>query len=167
MSTPTHRRRLVATAFAGVLTLVIAACGAPAPSPPASETPSVPLSPLPSASADPGAAIDVDALLGDPAAMDGQTVRVRGNFLADEQSAQLCAVLLESYPPQCGGGIRVTGVVPSDALNRLSTTSEPGLKKMWWGYVTLVGTFRATGADGRPTIELGEIDLNAGWDTAP
>jgi hypothetical protein len=163
MSAPTRRRRIAATGCAaGLLTLVIAACAAAAPSPPSSQAP-----PSPSVSADPGPAIDVDALLSDAAAKDGQTVRVSGNFLADEQSAQLCAVLLESYPPQCGGGVRVTGVVPSAALAQLSTTSEPDLKKMWWGFVTLVGTFRATGADGRPTIELGEISLKAGGSVQP
>lgn len=163
MSTPTRRRRIAATRLAAsLLMLSIAACAAPAPSPPASQAP-----PSPSASADPEPAIDVGALLGDAVARDGQIVRVRGNFLADEQSAELCAVLLESYPPQCGGGVQVTGVVPSDALNQLSTTSEPGLKKAWWGFVTLVGTFRASGADGRPTIELGEILLKAGFDVEP
>ena len=61
-------------------------------------------------------------------------MRVTGNFLADEGSAQLCALLMESYPPQCGGGVRLTGEVPADTLAVLDTTKEPDLKKMWWGY---------------------------------
>jgi hypothetical protein len=44
----------------------------------------------------------------------------------------------------------------------LDTTKEPDLKKMWWGYVTVTGTFRASGADGRPVIELGEVSLVEG-----
>jgi hypothetical protein len=112
--------------------------------------------------ADPGAAIDVQTLLGDAATRDGQAVRVSGNFLADETTAQLCQVLMESYPPQCGGGVRVTGPVPGETLARFTTTTEPGLKKMWWGSVTITGTFHATGADGKPSIELGEIILVEG-----
>ncbi len=110
----------------------------------------------------PSKAIDVDALLADAAALDGQPVRVTGNFLADEQTAQLCALLMESYPPQCGGGVRLTGQVPGDTLALLETTTEPDLKKMWWGYVVVTGTFRASGVDGQPTIELGEIVLEEG-----
>ena len=98
----------------------------------------------------------------DPGAKDGQVVRVTGNFLADEGSAQLCALLMESYPPQCGGGVRLTGEVPADTLALLDTTKEPDLKKMWWGYVTVTGTFRASGANGQPVIELSEISLVEG-----
>jgi hypothetical protein len=108
---------------------------------------------------DPAAIIDVDALLADAGAQDGQTVRVTGNFLADAGSAQLCAVLMESYPPQCGGGLRLTGSVPADTLAALETTKEPDLKKMWWGYVTVTGTFHATGDDGRPTLQITDIQL--------
>jgi hypothetical protein len=138
-----------------VLSILVAACAGPAAAPPNAPATSGP-------SSDPGAAIDVDALLAAAAAKDGQTVRVTGNFLADEGSAQLCALLMESYPPQCGGGVRLTGEVPGDILALLDTTKEPDLKKMWWGFVTVTGTFRASGADGRPVIELGEISLVEG-----
>ena len=143
-----------------ILAIVVTACAGAGASAPPSPAPTAP-----SASgqgSDPGAAIDVDTLLAGAAAKDGQVVRVTGNFLADEGSAQLCAVLMESYPPQCGGGVRLTGEVPADSLSALDTTKEPDLKKMWWGYVTVTGTFRASGADGRPVIELIDISLVEG-----
>ena len=149
------RRPVAAFSLVAILSLVLTACAGPAAAPPSAPPTSGPTS-------DPGAAIDVDALLAAAAANDGQTVRVTGNFLADEGSAQLCALLMESYPPQCGGGVRLTGEVSGDTLALLDTTKEPDLKKMWWGYVTVTGTFRASGADGRPVIELGEISLVEG-----
>jgi hypothetical protein len=152
-----------------VLTLVVAACGGAAASAPSPAGPSVPTASVappsvaPSASA-PTTAIAVEDLVADPGARDGQLVRVTGNFLADEtHGAQLCAVMMESYPPQCGGGAaRITGEVGADSLARLSHTTEPGLAKAWWGYVVVVGTFRAAGPDGRPVIELGSIELHEG-----
>jgi hypothetical protein len=138
-----------------IVSLLVMACAGPAAAPSSGPATSGP-------SSDPGAAIDVDALLAAAAAKDGQVVRVTGNFLADEGSAQLCAVLMESYPPQCGGGVQLTGEVPGDILAALDSTKEPDLKKMWWGFVTVTGTFRASGADGRPVIELGEISLVEG-----
>jgi hypothetical protein len=160
MSVPTPRRRLSATASIAVLTLVLAACGTgAAASPPASQAPASPPAVAPT---DPGKAIDVDALLGDAAAKDGKLVRVTGNFLSDGTTAQLCAVLLESLPPQCGGGVRLTGEVPADTMAALTTTTEPGLKKMWWGFVTLTGTFRAAGTNGQPTIEITDFTLVEG-----
>lgn len=157
---PIRRSTLIWTAT--VLTLILAACSGAAASPPASPLPAAPSASAPAPSADPGAAIDVDALLAGAAAKDGQTVRVTGNFLADAGSAQLCAVLMESYPPQCGGGLRLTGAVPADTLAALETTNDPNLKKMWWGYVTITGTFRAAGDDGRPTLEIADIELVEG-----
>jgi hypothetical protein len=154
------RRPLAALWLVTILAIVVTACAGAGASAPPSPAPTAP-----SASgqgSDPGAAIDVDTLLAGAAAKDGQVVRVTGNFLADEGSAQLCAVLMESYPPQCGGGVRLTGEVPADSLSALDTTKEPDLKKMWWGYVTVTGTFRASGADGRPVIELIDISLVEG-----
>jgi len=149
------RRPLAAFWLVAILSILVTACAAPAGAPSGAPSTSATTGP----SSDPGPAIDVDALLAAAAAKDGQVVRVTGNFLADEGSAQLCALLMESYPPQCGGGVRLTGEVPADTLAALDTTTEPDLKKMWWGYVTVTGTFRASGADGRPVIELGEISL--------
>jgi hypothetical protein len=137
-----------------LLALVLSACVGPTAATPAA---------LPSSGpSNPRAGIDVDALLKDASAQDGQVVRVTGNFLADEGSAQLCALLMESYPPQCGGGVRLTGEVPADTLALLDTTTEPELKKMWWGYVTVTGTFRTSGANGGPVIEFSEISLVEG-----
>jgi hypothetical protein len=155
MPARSRRRTMAALWVVAMLSLVLTACSAPAAGSPS-------LSPTSGPSADPGAAIDVDALLAAAAAKDGQVVRVTGNFLADEGSAQLCSVLMESYPPQCGGGVRLTGEVPGDTLAMLDTTKEPDLKKMWWGYVTVTGTFRASGADGRPVIELVDVSLVEG-----
>lgn len=155
MQTRLSRRPVAALWLVAILSILLTACAGPTAAPPSTPATSGP-------SSDPGATIDVDALLAAAAAKDGQTVRVTGNFLADEGSAQLCALLMESYPPQCGGGVRLTGEVPGDVLALLETTKEPDLKKMWWGFVTVTGTFRASGADGRPVIELGEISLVEG-----
>ena len=162
MSDRYPRRRLAAAFLPAALALSLVACAGATTSPPSSQAPSVPSASAPVSSVDPGAAIDVDALLADAAAKDGQTVRVTGNFLADAGSAQLCAVLMESYPPQCGGGLRLTGTVPADTLAALTTTTEPDLEKMWWGYVTVTGTFHASGDDGRPSIEIVDIELVEG-----
>ena len=162
MSDRSTRRRLATLWFALSLALIIAACSGAAASPPASPVPAAPSTSAPTASDDPGAVIDVDALLANATTHDGQTVRVTGNFLADAGSAQLCALLMESYPPQCGGGLRLTGAVPADTLAALDTTKEPDLKKMWWGFVTVTGTFHATGDDGRPTLEIVDIKLVEG-----
>lgn len=157
MSDRSNRRRLLTIWLAASLTLVLAACSAP----PANPVPAAPTAsaPAPAGSGDPGAAIDVEALLADPAAQDGKTVRVTGNFLADAGSAQLCTLLMESYPPQCGGGLRLTGTVPADTLAALDSTKEPDLKKMWWGFVTVTGIFHAAGDNGQPTLEIVDIQL--------
>ena len=162
MSDRYPHRRLAGALLPASLALILVACAGATTSPSASGVPAAPSAPAPAPSADPGAAIDVDALLADAAAQDGKTVRVTGNFLADAGSAQLCAVLMESYPPQCGGGLRLTGTVPADTLAVLTTTTEPDLKKMWWGYVTVTGTFHASGDDGRPTLDIVDIELVAG-----
>jgi hypothetical protein len=159
MSHRSSRGRLATIWLVASLALLLAACSGPAASPPASPVPAAPSASAPATSGDPGAAIDVDALIANAAALDGQTVRVTGNFLADAESAQLCALLMESYPPQCGGGLRLTGAVPADTLAALDTTTEPDLKKMWWGYVTVTGTFHVAGDDGRPTLEITDIQL--------
>jgi len=159
MSTRSPRRRLAAISFAGLMALTLGACAGAAASPPSSQAPAPPSAAAPPSSADPGAAIDVDALLRDASAKDGQVVRVTGNFLADANLARLCGVLMESYPPQCGGGLRLTGNVPAETLDALTTTTEPGLKKMWWGYVTVTGTFHVSGADGLPSLEIADIEM--------
>jgi hypothetical protein len=135
--------RLQAGAVLAVLILV--ACGS-------AGTPSA----SPSA---PAAAIDVDELVADAAALDGQTVRVKGYVLATDAGATMCSLLLESYPPQCGGGIGLTGAIPGDVVAGLDKTTEPDLAQAMWGTVEVVGTFDASG--GAPTIALTEIHLAA------
>ncbi len=136
--------------------LTLVACAGPsgAPSdPPASASPFV---------VEPAPAADPDTLLRDAAANDGRQVQVPGFFLATDGTAQLCSMVLESYPPQCGGGaVRLTGQVPADVLARLDKTSEPGLAQATWGSVIVTGTFRASGVDGLPTIELSDIVVQA------
>ena len=111
-------------------------------------------SPAPSA---PAAAITVDALMADAAALDGQLIRVQGYLLANDAGASMCSLLLESYPPQCGGGVGVTGEIPADVAAGLDKTTEPGLARAMWGWVEVVGTLDASG--GAPTIDLSEIRL--------
>ena len=155
MSVLTPARRWSATGplLLLLLALSLAACGAGSASP--SGTP-------PSVAPDPPAnAIGTDALLGDPS-LDGQPVRVAGFFLAVGDTAQLCSVVLESYPPQCGGGtVRITGEVPADVLDALDSTNDPGLAQATWGQVEVTGTFRTGGAGGVPTIELASIRVVA------
>lgn len=133
-------RRLAGLVLAA---LTLLACGS-------ASTPS----PAPSA---PAAAIDVDTLVADAATLDGQTVRVKGYLLATDAGASMCSLLLESYPPQCGGGVGVTGEIPGDVAAGLEKTTEPGLAQAMWGWVEVVGTLDASG--GAPTIDLSEIRL--------
>ncbi len=146
-----------------VLVAVVAAACTPAGTPSAAgPSPSAPPATDPGASADLGPVIDPDALVADPAALDGQMVQVRGFFLARDGIAELCSVVLESYPPQCGGGtVRLTGEVPADILDALDRTTEPDLAQATWGYVVVTGTFRAAGAAGAPTLEISAIEIAA------
>lgn len=156
-----HRRAsLVLAAIA--IAIAVAGCSGSAASqtlPPASSN----LSPGAVRPAEPGRAVDVDTLVAAAAANDGQPVRVRGFLVIDGTSARICAASLESYPPQCGGpSARITGEVPRATLQLLSRTSDPTLAQETWGSVVVTGTFRAVGAGGGPTIELGEIIIEEG-----
>ena len=145
-------RRLGPILSTSVLVLLLAACGGATGSAAPSADPSVP-------PATAGPAIDVGALVGD-ATRDGQVVTVTGFFLAADGVAQLCDLVLESYPPQCGGSIaRLTGEVPQTVLDALESTSEPDLAQATWGQVVVTGTYRASGTDGQPTIELTSIEV--------
>jgi hypothetical protein len=150
MTASFHRRpnRSFTLALFGLLIAgLVAACGGTGASgPPAASAP-------PSA----GPPVTLDDLLAAPPA-DGSTVTVNGFFLATGDQAQLCSIVMESYPPQCGGGtVRITGEVPADVLDALDSTDDPTLAQATWGQVDVTGTFRAAGADGQPTIELGTI----------
>jgi hypothetical protein len=131
--------------------LLVAACSSAPPSGP----PSAPPSTAPSAPAD---AITLDQLSAGAAALDGQPVRVKGYILVDDDGASMCSVLLESYPPQCGGGLRLTGELPADVVAGLDKTTEPDLAQAMWGWVEAAGTFQA--ADGG-SIAISEIRLAA------
>jgi hypothetical protein len=137
----THAVMVVAL-VAGTL---LAACSA-------ASTPTVP----PSAAA---ARLTVDALMADPAAHDDQPVTVTGYLLATDAGASMCSLLRESYPPQCGGGVRVIGEIPGDVVAGLDKTSEPELAQAMWGWVEVTGTFDASGSDGAPVIQIGVIRL--------
>lgn len=154
MTPPRRERGRLATSAVAAL-LLFAACAA---------TPSSLRPPTaPTASQDPGAAVTIDVLLANPAARDGRPVRLTGSFIGDGATARLCEVMLESYPPQCGGGaIRVAGEIPAATLARLTTTTEAGLAKEWWGFVVVTGTFHAHGVDGGPSLDLGELILREG-----
>lgn len=150
------RRAIALGSTTLIMAILVAACGGAATATP-SGAPSD--SPRPSAPA-----FDTtEALLADPTDIDGQVVSVRAFLLAAGGRAQLCSVVLESYPPQCGGGtVRMTGEVPADVLDRLETTSDVGLDKATWGWVVATGTFRATGLEGAPTLELTDIVIAEG-----
>jgi hypothetical protein len=135
------------TSIAVLAAIVLAACT------PAS-TPS-------GAPSSPAARLTIDALMADPAALDGKSVTVAGYLLATDAGASMCSLLLESYPPQCGGGLRVTGEIPGDVVAGLDKTSEPDLAQAMWGWVEVTGTFQATGSGGAPTIQISEIRLAA------
>jgi hypothetical protein len=132
-----------------LVAVLVAACGG-------ASTPSTASSAPPQT---PGPATDVGGLIGDPA-KDGQLVTVDAFFLAQDGVAQLCDVVMESYPPQCGEpSVQLTGEVPQAVLDALDSTSEPGLAQATWGQARVTGTYRASGADGRPTIELTSIEV--------
>ena len=131
---------------------LLAACGSASP-PPSAPTA---LSPAPSA---PVAAIDVDALVAGAPGLDGRPVRVEGFLLVTRAGASMCSLLLESYPPQCGGGVQVTGEIPADVAVGLEKTTDPGLAQAMWGWVEVAGTFEAS--DDRGSIALSEIRLAA------
>ncbi len=96
------------------------------------------------------------------AATDGQAVRVKGFLLAMDGTTRLCSIVMESYPPQCGGGtVTLEGEVPDDVVAGLDRTKEPDLAQANWGWVEVTGTFDATGTGGTPTIAISEIRLAA------
>jgi hypothetical protein len=133
------------TAMAATLAVVLVACGSV---PPPSNAPA------PSAPVDPGPAIDTNALMASAAAKDGQLVHVTGFVLITDQ-VRLCSVVLESYPPQCGGAtVNLTGEVPADVVAALDKTTEPGLAQASWGWVDVTGTFTVAGG---PAIQISEI----------
>ena len=156
----TPRRLPAATWLAALLALAVIACAGAATSPPTTQAPASPPGSAPAPSPGLGA-LDPDALMAAAGDLDGQAVRVAGFFLATGDTARLCSVVLESYPPQCGGAtIRLTGQVPAGVLDGLDKTTEPGLTQATWGWVNVTGTVRASGPDGLPVLEIATIDLD-------
>lgn len=140
------------------LTAALAACSGSAASPTQSPTSTNPI-----VAAAAARAVEVGPLVAAAPMNDGQSVRISGFLLIDGTSARLCAVSLDSYPPQCGGSsVRLAGEVPRATLELLSRTTDPQLAQQTWGWVIVTGTFRASGAGGEPTIELGEIIIGEG-----
>lgn len=146
-------RPALVTLFAILAAIVLTGCSGPGRA--ASDAPASP-APAPSVAVfdDPG------ALVAAVADVDGATVRVSGFLVATPDGAQLCGIVLESYPPQCGGPtLTVTGQVPQDVLDALDTTSEPDLARAWWGWVWVTGTV-AAGSGGTPSIAISSIEVD-------
>jgi hypothetical protein len=144
-----HLARPALAAFVALFAiLVLTACGT-------SGGTAAPATPGPSAAA----FDDPASLIGAIADVDGSEVTVRGFLIATPDEAQLCGIVLESYPPQCGGPtLTLTGAVPQDILDGLDTTTEPDLAKAWWGWVSVTGTVDA-GTSGSPAITITSIEL--------
>jgi hypothetical protein len=139
---------------------LLAACGAAgaSSSSPAASPPSVSEPPRSVAPASPPAAVDIETLIASGVAHDGAIITVKGFFLTDGTDHAFCAVVLESYPPQCGGtAIVIDGAVPPPALALLETPDDPNLAKVAWGRVELRGTYHAAAAGGKPSLDLTEM----------
>jgi hypothetical protein len=128
---PTLRGLIQGGVLVALLTLILVACGAgtgaPSPSSPAASDPAVDLpTSVPST-------LSFEDLAGDLPGLAGQTVTTTAYLLIDGDQAQLCGALLESYPPQCGGGsLRLLGEVPTAVIDGLDSTSDPGQAKTSW-----------------------------------
>lgn len=145
-----HLARPALAAFAVLFAiLVLAGCS------PSGGASAAPATPAPSAAT----FDDPASLIGAIADVDGSQVTVRGFLIATPDAAQLCGIVLESYPPQCGGPtLTLTGEVPQDVLDGLDTTTEPDLAAAWWGWVSVTGTVDA-GTGGMPSIAITSIEL--------
>lgn len=102
------QRRCCALALA-VAALAFAACGdgsSTANDAAGGEAPSPPVTAGPTSAVGPGITI-AEAI----AANSPELLLVNGAIVATESETRLCAALLESYPPQCGGdSLRVNGL---------------------------------------------------------
>jgi hypothetical protein len=84
-------------------------------------------------------------------------------MLVSGADARLCALVLESFPPQCGGAdIILAGTIPADVMAGLDSTNDPSLAQASWGDVTVSGTV-SLGPDGTsPTLTIGSIEPSQG-----
>lgn len=66
-------------------------------------------------------------------AQSGQTIRVQGHLLSNDAGAVLASALLESYPPQAGGGtIRLSGLDLAVLVGLSSTAGQGDLAQVSW-----------------------------------
>ena len=151
MSDLSAPRAAIAATLVAVLTVILVACSGTGSSPSAA-------APSPSAPPASPSAVTLDALLSTPADHDGQVVTVKGTLIASETEAELCDIVMESYPPQCGPSIRLTGTVPEGVVDQLDQTTEPDLAQAMWGFVEITGTFDADAASG-PTLTIDTISV--------
>jgi len=150
--------------FVAVLTLILVACSGTAASPPPSASaPPASDAPIDLPTGAPPTTLSFDDLAGGLVDLDGTTVTVAGYLRISDDRAQLCGVLLESYPPQCGAvTFRVIGEVPADVIDGLETTTGDDVSKAWWGTVQISGLVAADGGDGSPTVTIDAIELVEG-----
>jgi hypothetical protein len=163
---PLRLRLVPLSLVSGLLAVTLAACAGVASSP-AAGTLALPSS-LASGASSPSSGsasspsggsrevIPVDELLAEASAHDGQIVAVDGDVLADRGSAHLCSFLDVAPEIHCDPRIRLTGTIPADTLASLEFYPA---RNLWYGYVVVIGTFDASGADGQPTVEIHEIFL--------
>ena len=151
MSDLSAPRAAIAAALVAVLTVILVACSGPGSSPSAG-------APSPSAPPASPAVVTLDALLASPKDHDGQVVTVTGTLIASDTEAELCDIVMESYPPQCGPSIRLTGTVPEGVVDQLEHTTEPDLAQAMWGLVEVTGAFDADAAAG-PTLTIDTISV--------
>jgi hypothetical protein len=101
-----------------------------------------------------------DDLVADLAGVDGTTVTTNAFLLITDDGARLCGIVMESYPPQCGGQtIHLLGEVPADVFDALDRTDDPTLAQARWGYVEVTGLLDAAGSDGAPTLTVESIRI--------
>lgn len=161
-SLDSHRPTVVAVVLATVL-LGACAGSAATPTPPASSPPvSPPSASSPPVSAGPREPLDVDAVVAGQAALAGMRIAVRGFLLVDADGMRMCSAVLESYPPQCGGGaISVHGTIPDHVRAQLSSTEdEPDLHQAAWGDVVVTGVLTLV-EGGTPILDLDTISIVA------
>jgi hypothetical protein len=143
---------------------LVGGCASASSSPaPATPTPPGPTSVPGGSGGIGGPAVGLDQLLGADRDLDGQAVRVTAGILVVGPDARLCAVYLESYPPQCGGGqVILSGDIAPDVLDGLQNSkSQPNFAQASWGQVIVAGIYHRADGSGTPTIEIREISLLA------
>ena len=131
MSGRCRHRRVVA---AGALALLVAGCGTDAGEPPTGPPVEDPAPPADDEDAAGGTTMRVHTVSEARAADQDGSLHVAGLLIDDGSGWRLCEMVLESYPPQCGGdSLVVEGVDPS-----LFVLEEEGGVR-WQTEATVVG----------------------------